>query len=189
MESEPSPGSRGITRREMLKRSAIVGGTLAWAAPAVQTLAQPAFAATIGSALQYSFVGVILDCGGTYYRMKWNDPSGSNLAPSACGKWTDDKCSDTFYPSSITSYSSSCAPGASATVNTDGSVTVSWTATGCSVVDWIWHKGQCCAVEELTQSRTGKTTSVCPGSVSTDGATYVTFPANPLNKPVNGSCC
>jgi len=34
----------GISRRSMLKRSALVGGTLVWAAPAVQTLATPAYA-------------------------------------------------------------------------------------------------------------------------------------------------
>ncbi len=39
---QETPG--GITRRDMLKRSAVVGGTLVWAAPAVQTFARPAFA-------------------------------------------------------------------------------------------------------------------------------------------------
>ena len=32
-------------RRDFLKRSAVVGGSLVWAAPLVQTLAKPAFAA------------------------------------------------------------------------------------------------------------------------------------------------
>jgi hypothetical protein len=35
----------GLTRRQMLKRSAVVGGTLVWATPVVQSLGQPAFAA------------------------------------------------------------------------------------------------------------------------------------------------
>lgn len=39
---EEKPG--GFTRRDMLKRSAVVGGSLVWAAPAVQTFARPAFA-------------------------------------------------------------------------------------------------------------------------------------------------
>lgn len=34
----------GISRRELLRRGAIVGGTLIWAAPAVQTLAPAAYA-------------------------------------------------------------------------------------------------------------------------------------------------
>lgn len=34
----------GLTRRDLLRRGAIVGGTLLWAAPAVQTISRPAFA-------------------------------------------------------------------------------------------------------------------------------------------------
>jgi hypothetical protein len=46
MDDEPFQANLGLSRRTLLKRSAIVGGTLVWAAPAVQTLAKPAFAAT-----------------------------------------------------------------------------------------------------------------------------------------------
>jgi hypothetical protein len=38
----------GTSRRDVLKRGALVGGALIWTAPAVQTLASPAFAA-VGS--------------------------------------------------------------------------------------------------------------------------------------------
>jgi hypothetical protein len=34
----------GLSRREMLRRAIIVGGTLVWAAPAIQTLSPPAYA-------------------------------------------------------------------------------------------------------------------------------------------------
>jgi hypothetical protein len=34
----------GLTRRDLLRRGAVVGGTLLWAAPAVQSITQPAFA-------------------------------------------------------------------------------------------------------------------------------------------------
>jgi hypothetical protein len=36
----------GMSRRTLLKRGAVVGGTLVWAAPAVQTLGRSAFAAS-----------------------------------------------------------------------------------------------------------------------------------------------
>ncbi len=39
-----SEGTGGLSRRDMLRKSALVGGTLVWVAPAVQTLAAPAFA-------------------------------------------------------------------------------------------------------------------------------------------------
>jgi hypothetical protein len=35
---------RGLDRREFLRRSAIVGGTVAWMTPVIQSLAPPAFA-------------------------------------------------------------------------------------------------------------------------------------------------
>lgn len=39
----------GVSRRDMLRKTAIVGGALVWTAPAVQSLAGPAFAQTSGS--------------------------------------------------------------------------------------------------------------------------------------------
>ena len=45
MEDSDLQENLGIDRRTLLKRSAVVGGTLVWAAPLVQTLAKPAFAA------------------------------------------------------------------------------------------------------------------------------------------------
>ena len=39
----------GFSRRDMLRKTAIVGGALVWTAPAVQSLAGPAFAQTVGS--------------------------------------------------------------------------------------------------------------------------------------------
>jgi len=38
----------GMTRRDMLRRGAIVGGTLLWVAPAIQSMAPRAFAQTDG---------------------------------------------------------------------------------------------------------------------------------------------
>lgn len=45
-EQSDSEARRGISRRDLLKRGAIVGGTLLWAAPVVESLAAPAFAST-----------------------------------------------------------------------------------------------------------------------------------------------
>lgn len=43
----------GITRRQALKRGAILGGALAWATPVVQVIGmQPAFAQTVSPACQ-----------------------------------------------------------------------------------------------------------------------------------------
>ncbi|CAN5796222.1 hypothetical protein BH20ACT7_BH20ACT7_20380 [soil metagenome] len=48
METDHPDTDLGLSRRDLLRRGAIVGGTLVWAAPAVQTLARPAFAQEYG---------------------------------------------------------------------------------------------------------------------------------------------
>ena len=40
----PTTETPGVSRRDMLRRSALVGGALVWTAPTVQSLASPAFA-------------------------------------------------------------------------------------------------------------------------------------------------
>lgn len=44
MEEEEFNANLGISRRTLIKRSAVVGGTLVWATPVVQSLSAPAFA-------------------------------------------------------------------------------------------------------------------------------------------------
>jgi hypothetical protein len=39
-------GSLGMSRRDLLKRTAILGGTLAWVTPVIQSVTRPAYAAT-----------------------------------------------------------------------------------------------------------------------------------------------
>ena len=38
--------SLGMSRRDLLKRTAILGGTLAWVTPAIQSVTRPAYACT-----------------------------------------------------------------------------------------------------------------------------------------------
>ena len=67
----------GISRRDLLKRSAIVGGASAmvWAAPSITTLGGRAFGAN-GTPLTASFVAFIVECPNDLkspYRVKWNE--------------------------------------------------------------------------------------------------------------------
>ncbi|MGH2693134.1 MAG: hypothetical protein ACRDHM_11665 [Actinomycetota bacterium] len=41
--------AKGMDRREFLRRSAIVGGTVAWMTPVIQSLTPPAFGHEVGS--------------------------------------------------------------------------------------------------------------------------------------------
>lgn len=47
--NEETPQGQGMSRRDLMKRGAVVGGTLMWTAPAVQMLSRPAFAQAPGS--------------------------------------------------------------------------------------------------------------------------------------------
>jgi hypothetical protein len=38
--------SLGMSRRDLLRRTAILGGTMAWVTPAIQSVARPAYAST-----------------------------------------------------------------------------------------------------------------------------------------------
>ncbi len=44
MEQQLQVAEQGLTRRDLMRRGAIVGGSLMWAAPTVQSFAKPAFA-------------------------------------------------------------------------------------------------------------------------------------------------
>ena len=73
--------SLGISRRTLLRRGALVGGTLVWTAPVVHTIAAPSAAA--GTPLDgISYVLVVLRCDGKFYRMKWDNESGGLVLDS-----------------------------------------------------------------------------------------------------------
>ena len=92
--------SLGISRRTLLRRGAAVGG-LVWTAPVVHTLAAPA--ASAGTPVDgLSYVAVLVECEGKYYRMKFdvderslsnggnfNTPGGELTAPGGGSIETD----------------------------------------------------------------------------------------------------
>jgi hypothetical protein len=91
-----------LTRRDVIRRGAVIGGTLLWAAPAVQTLAPKALAHTVGSA-----VHCCCQC------MKDNKSKGctGNVAPSYanCRSQTNKDDKDAFCKSGETA-SFHCGP-------------------------------------------------------------------------------
>jgi hypothetical protein len=66
--------AEGISRRDMLKRSAVVGGASAmvWAAPSLTTFSARALGSTGTELTGWSYVAFIVVCGGQDYRAKWN---------------------------------------------------------------------------------------------------------------------
>jgi hypothetical protein len=144
----------------MLRRTALVGGTVVWMAPAVQTLAAPAFAA--GSLAEenppttaLSEVTLLLLCGSTYYWAKYNPQTGSGT-PTECKNGinvaesnTDATC--TAAEAAIDAYlAANTGPGSGKTVATSGCLTGTVNATtgqlcidydNCTVVAWTIHDG------------------------------------------------
>jgi hypothetical protein len=169
VENIPDGTHEGLSRRDMLRRSALVGGTVVWMAPAVQTLAAPAFAN--GSTSEenppegaISYVIVFFNCGGTYYRVKYSGTtSGYTLAcgdDASSGNVSDDEggVGVTYYntilsENSLTdaSFSDDCPTGASASTTADGSLQL--TLSGCSIIGWLLHDGSCQAVDGTTKFR------------------------------------
>ena len=89
MRDEEFQANLGISRRTLIKRGAVVGGTLVWAAPVVQSLSAPAFAA--GSP-QCSYAVTNNQSGGDCREFGVLTPSNS---PANEGK---DCCSSTTAP-------------------------------------------------------------------------------------------
>ena len=82
----------GISRRDLLKRSAIVGGASAmvWAAPSITTLGSRAFGAS-GSppGRGWSHVAFLVTCGLIDYKVKWNREGGYEADPDLAPQCDD----------------------------------------------------------------------------------------------------
>jgi hypothetical protein len=133
--------SLGISRRTLLRRGAIVGGALVWTTPVVQTLASPAVATgtQIGD---LSYVAVLIRCNGAWYRMKWEVSFFGSLGEDTGPNFAVPGSSDQLQPPGTVEKGG--APGTSAVLNADGSVTVGLGA-GCKLVDFVVKRGQCAA--------------------------------------------
>lgn len=158
-ENIPDGTLEGLSRRDMLRRSALVGGTVVWMAPAVQTLAAPAFAA--GSTAEenppgaISYVIVFFACGSTYYRVKYSEATSGYTA--ACGEGASvgnvsndeagfgaGKYNDIVTALGNPTFATGC-PDATFSAQADGDLQIDL-GGDCSIVGWLLHDGSCQAV-------------------------------------------
>ena len=82
----PEETSRGISRRDLLKRGAVLGGAVVWVTPVVQTLGMGrAFAQTASPVpgQDISYIGINVVCATESYFVKWEDGSGWEESPGA----------------------------------------------------------------------------------------------------------
>lgn len=90
MSDELLDGPEGVSRRSMLKKSALVGGTMVWAAPVVSSFTSPAFGQTAGTGETFegdkgiSYIALVYSCGdgGPRY-IKFDNFSGGQGTESA----------------------------------------------------------------------------------------------------------
>lgn len=130
----------GISRRSLLKRGAVVGGTV-WAVPVIQSLSAPAFAQGVlygGGRTDLSYIAIVYDCGSGDRGIKIDVPegckdadttSGCDLLAGCGGTGETPDCGDFFG----TTPSGSCADIQSATVDDNGNVTIIF-QPGCQIV-------------------------------------------------------
>lgn len=153
-----SSGTPGVSRRDLLKRSAVVGGALVWATPVVQSIGGSAMAGTSPGSLPsgtgggtgcISFIGFVIDCSGTYYGYKvenafCNDGS-QNLVPytdtTKIGGPSGDKCDS--YWQTLTANLTLASDTSLSHVTVDMSSNTISAASGCTFYGWVLHDGGC----------------------------------------------
>lgn len=145
MSEEEVETTSGMSRRSMIKRSAIVGGTALWAAPVVSSFTSPAFGQSNGTPVgdtSISYIAFNINCGGTIYRLKvevddQTSPGGAYTCESGATFATPglENCQDLLMAPTTTA--DGCTKIDSVAVGSDGSVTITLTSdclfTGTSV--------------------------------------------------------
>ncbi|HEX6208407.1 MAG TPA: hypothetical protein VF058_08640 [Actinomycetota bacterium] len=78
---------QGIKRREFIRKAAVTGATVAWAAPVVRTLAgAPAFAQTATpQGKDFSYIALCISCNGSHCRIKIDLDDNGNKAQCETG--------------------------------------------------------------------------------------------------------
>jgi hypothetical protein len=127
----------GISRRSMIKRSAVVGAGAVWAAPVIDSFISPAAAATATkiclpdvAQISYYFFNII--CGANRYRIK---VTGNNVAPGAV---PDNNCNTAKDGLAYTAWTDgNGSPADQVTVDNSGPNTIITVPAGCTIEDGL----------------------------------------------------
>jgi hypothetical protein len=154
MADETTPPA-GISRRDLLKRGAVVGGVgaVAWAAPTITTLGPRAFAATgtedPGTGpISWAMIWYVRD--GLYWLVKYEYRDGSYAskcdATLANVSQNDVNCTNYFnvQEGKVTAFTRDygCPPGVTVSATSGGSLQVAVTG-GTEIHGWVLHDGTC----------------------------------------------
>jgi hypothetical protein len=154
MADEPTPAT-GISRRDVLKRGAIVGGVgaAAWVAPTITTLGPRAFAATGteepgAGPISWAMIWYVKD--NQYWLVKYEYRDGSyasncNAGPNNVSQ-NDVNCTNYFNAQqtkvAALTRGTGCPPGVTVTASTSGSLQIG-VASGTAIHGWVLHDGTC----------------------------------------------
>lgn len=192
-DERPPPGGIHPSRRTLLRGAAVAGG-LVWAAPVVQTLAPPAFAAgSPGSGVGLSFVAALIQVAdGDRYRIKWEFNDDGSVSSSEAGRTFNVPCAgEGFFRDDVTV--SQTGPPGGVLVSAAGSrqgfqLTV---APGVTLVDWVVKQETCClrktgggtASSQPGPAGSNYAVSITPGVPAGSGNMAFTWPAAPNKAP------
>lgn len=128
---------QGVTRRELLRKGAVLGGALAWSIPTVQTIRMaPAFAAATSFAISY--VAVVAECNGTFHRAKWEVTNGGLSGPESGGSLPCENNSFAEWPghsySSDTTIFSAQKIGDNVEISVSGDCKIVWSLNKCAQI-------------------------------------------------------
>ena len=139
----PSP-NQGITRRDLLKKGAVLGGAVVWVTPIVQSVGMGrAFAQTTSPCTPpISYIAMNVLCGANAYFIKWEADEGE------FGEFEVDPksvpgCQDIFSPAGVKMDGDDL--GFEVNVDADGIATVT-VGPGCIVLAGVVKGGQLCNV-------------------------------------------
>lgn len=143
-EEEQMHTGGGISRRDIMKRSAVVGGAMVWATPLVQTMARPAFA-QVGTPefVNSSFVALVINCDDDDdIRVKWesndekDDGEFVDPGPDECPHTgSAAECICEMEETWTNATKDSTGAGITFTISDDGSTVTFNLPEGCTFVD------------------------------------------------------
>lgn len=133
----------GISRRDLMRKGAVLGGTVLWAAPVVQSFTTPAFATGHSPAQGVggiSYVAVLVVCGTNCFVVKY-EPEENRTTCGGGSTGVNMPCCTNF----ATLCTGTCPTTGTGTFTEGANGTVTYTPpAGCTVVDYRVHCGQCC---------------------------------------------
>ena len=159
----PENQGEGISRRDLLRKGAVLGGAVVWVTPVVQTLGMGrAFAQTASPVgKDISYIGInVADCGvnGAPFFVKWEDGDWED-SPGAAPQCEDKSSLPEGAPGAGKGFIMDDGPNSSCKL-----LTVPSEYSACTVTVWV-KAGQTCNILVNAQINFGSQTLVCAAEV------------------------